>query len=279
MDIVDLLLLLVAGGVLYALLRPFVIYPCQLNKWRCAVSAEHRELREALRSSRQKLKEVRRKSSEDVAAIDRRIAEIDSSCSERAQALEQKRQNLLRPGRGARVEDADGGGKLELYEHMLVFTGEASEDRQALEVRLAGLTIRHDSGNGQFYIVATWPTGPDGPGGQRRAIYPLAEEPTALMMFDAIYSAIERENEFRRDREHEAAKIAAEVERIQADAAEHKMQAQRDRTELIETQRADNAQVRLTSRRRALTGRRKPVVDRRICGGNHKELLNGRGRA
>lgn len=256
MDVVVLLLLLAAGSALWAVLRPLVIYPCRLGEWRrYAFGAEYHQEREVLRRASRDRAAVRRTSSEDLKAIDKRIAEIDSSRSERVQALEQQRQTLLNPGRGERV---DGEGELELYERSLVFLKKAPEGQELPAehpMPLTRLTAETDSDAGHLYIVVTRP------GERRSATYLPTKGPEVRRLVDAIYTAAQKEEAAREKRERDAARIAIEIQHIQADATMQEAEARREHAKLIETQRQDRQRADADFRAQCdawekLTGRR-----------------------
>ncbi|MFE7803819.1 hypothetical protein ACFU51_03950 [Streptomyces sp. NPDC057430] len=231
MDVVALLLLLVAASALWAVLRLLVIYPCRPGEWQYAFGAKYHQKREDLRRASRDRGAVLRKSSEDLKAIDERIAEIDSSTSERVQVLEQQRQKLLNPPQGERV---DGEGELELYERSLVFLEKAPEGQELPAehppVPLAGLEAKTESDSGHLYIVVTWPCN------RRSATYPLTKGPEVRRLVDAIYTAVQQEEADCGKREREAADIIAEIQRIRADAATQETEARSERAERIATQ-------------------------------------------
>lgn len=257
LDVVVLLLLLAAGSAIWAVLRPLVIYPCRLGEWRYAFSSEYHQQRETLRRASRARAAVQRTSGEGLTAIDQHIAKIDSTRSEHVQALEQRRETLLSPGRGERV---DGEGELELYEHELVFLKTAPEGQEPPAeppppVPLAGVTADRAEDAGHLYIVVTWPRG------RRSATYPLTKGPEVQRLADAIHTAVKIEKTAREEREREAAGITTKIQRIQADATTQEAEAQRKREELRKTHDQDQRRAEADFRTQCdtwekLTGRR-----------------------
>jgi hypothetical protein len=236
LDIVDLLLLALAGGLLAAG-RHLRLHPATWEKREYIYAARYRGARNDLRQARQLRRSVQHREQRAVGAVERRLTESSSRSRDLVRSLKEEREELRRPPLGPAL--ADDFGELRLHEHHLQFlrvAPDASPVPDGDPLRLALITVTTElSPKENCYInVRT------SDGDERSAVYPRRqyEERDVNAFGIRIRRQALADAEFARSQKTRDAELTARIDKIEADEDRTRQAGRREIEELVQTQQS-----------------------------------------
>lgn len=236
MDIVHLLLLALAGGLI-AVIRHARLYPANWENREYIYAARHRDARDRLQRARRRMRSVEDGEQKRVEALKQSHAESISKSDNLVRSLTAKRDRISRPQLGARL--TQDLGELRLYEHYLQFLDVSSDAAPAPDgepLRLALISVEADlHAPENCYINVTTPEGK-----MRSAVYPRVprfRERDVQAFYLRIRKQKSYDEEFARSQSDEEAELTARIGRVKAEKEQTRQACLREIEELVASQK------------------------------------------